>query len=146
VPAARALFISSEAEEQMYFSYNKELDILTINLHARPDRYWGTRSILPSVEADLTEDGVVQTIEVSSASLAYPAELLNSVADHKVWISLREAAESVGLSPDTLRVQVNNGRLRAEKKGPVWLTTLQWFEEYLASRRYNGKNIDEMGS
>ncbi|MBI4519269.1 MAG: helix-turn-helix domain-containing protein [Gemmatimonadetes bacterium] len=81
-------------------------------------------------------------MEILGASHRYDKEFLRRVSGTSVWLSLQEAAESVGLSPDTLRTQVNAGRLRAEKKGGVWLTTADWFRNYLASRKYNGKPVE----
>lgn len=125
----------------MYISYNQELDILEIELASKPARYRGTVEISPDVEIDVDANGTPLAIEIVNASRKYPREELAQFEQSNVWLSLREAAESVGLSPDTLRVQVNNGRLAAKKKGNTWLTTVRWLEDYLASRRYNGKSI-----
>ena len=38
-------------------------------------------------------------------------------------MTLNEAAASLCVSPDTLRQQVRNGKLRARKVGPVWVVT-----------------------
>jgi uncharacterized protein YuzE len=125
----------------MYISYNQELDVLEIELASKPARYSGTMQILPDVEIDIGADGAPLAIEISNASRKYPRAELAQFEQSSVWLSLREAAESIGFSPDTLRVQVNNGRLAAKKKGNTWLTTVQWLEDYLASRRYNAKAI-----
>lgn len=45
-------------------------------------------------------------------------------------MTLNEAAALLGLSPDTLRVQVNNGRLKAKKLGPIWTVTPSEVERY----------------
>jgi hypothetical protein len=55
-------------------------------------------------------------------------------------MTLNEAAATLGLSPDTLRVQVNKGQLKAKKVGPVWTVTPGEVERYrresLGKRRY----------
>lgn len=45
-------------------------------------------------------------------------------------MTLNEAAAILGLSPDTLRWQVRNGRLRAKKVGPIWTVTPREVERY----------------
>jgi len=35
-------------------------------------------------------------------------------------LTLNQAAEALGLSPDTLRSQIRYGSLKAKKVGPVW--------------------------
>lgn len=123
----------------MLMYYDRDSDTLDVLIAASRDRYWGTRELSEGVYLDLDERGNPLALEILGASRRYPAERLSAVAGDKVWMSLREAAESVGLSPETLRVQVNAGRLRASKKAGIWLTTPEWFQEYLASRRYNAK-------
>ncbi len=38
-------------------------------------------------------------------------------------MTLNEAAATLVVTPDTLRQQVKNGKLRAKKVGPVWTVT-----------------------
>ena len=38
-------------------------------------------------------------------------------------LTLAEAAARLNLSPETLRWQVRNGKLRARKIGPLWVVT-----------------------
>lgn len=45
-------------------------------------------------------------------------------------MSLREAAELLGLSPGTLNVQARRGRLRARKIGRDWRVTAAEVERY----------------
>lgn len=49
-------------------------------------------------------------------------------------MTLREAADILGLSPTTLRVQIRNGRLRATKRGRDWHVTAGEVERYRADR------------
>ncbi len=45
-------------------------------------------------------------------------------------MTLNEAARLLGLSPDTLRVQIRNGRLKATKRGRDWWVTKGEVERY----------------
>lgn len=49
-------------------------------------------------------------------------------------VSLAEAASKVGLSPNSLRRYVLQGKLRARKVGRNWVTTLTAVKEYMNSR------------
>jgi excisionase family DNA binding protein len=54
-------------------------------------------------------------------------------------ISLAEAAELSGFSPNYLRDIARNGRLRAKKVGRDWLTTVAAVEEYRRTRSHTLK-------
>jgi excisionase family DNA binding protein len=45
-------------------------------------------------------------------------------------VTLVEAAEALGLNPSTLRVQIRNGRLKAQKIGTAWFVTGAEIERY----------------
>ena len=60
----------------------------------------------------------------------------------ELFWSLAEAARDFGLSPSTLRNQAVKGRLGAVKIGRNWCTNREWMEEYLASRKKNGKALN----
>jgi excisionase family DNA binding protein len=45
-------------------------------------------------------------------------------------VTLAEAAQSLGVSPETLRWQVRNGKLKARKVGPIWTVTPKEVERY----------------
>lgn len=49
-------------------------------------------------------------------------------------ISLREAADKVGLSPNSLRRYVLQGKLQACKIGRNWVTTISAIEQYMSHR------------
>jgi len=49
-------------------------------------------------------------------------------------ITLQEAAEYAGLARDSIHGYIKRGRLKAKKKGWMWLTTQAAVDEYLASR------------
>lgn len=45
-------------------------------------------------------------------------------------MTLKQAAAVLGLSPDTLRWQIKNGRLKAHKFGPIWVVEPAEVERY----------------
>ena len=49
-------------------------------------------------------------------------------------ITLQEAAEYAGLTRDSIHGYIKRGRLKAKKKGWMWMTTHAAVDEYLASR------------
>ena len=50
-------------------------------------------------------------------------------------ISLQEAAEYAGLEKGSLHNYAKNGRLKAKKLGPIWVTTKAAIDEYLNTRQ-----------
>ena len=50
-------------------------------------------------------------------------------------MTLIEAAASLGVSPETLRSQIRNGKLRAEKRGRDWHVTPKEVERYRRESR-----------
>ncbi len=47
-------------------------------------------------------------------------------------LTLAEAAAALGLSPNTLRVQIHNGRLKGRLIGKTWTVTPREVERYRA--------------
>lgn len=45
-------------------------------------------------------------------------------------LTLADAAKLLNLSPDTLRWQIRNGKLRARKVGPIWTVSEREVERY----------------
>lgn len=45
-------------------------------------------------------------------------------------MTLKEAAAALGLSVDTLRWQIHNGKLNASKIGPLWVVERAEVERY----------------
>jgi excisionase family DNA binding protein len=50
-------------------------------------------------------------------------------------LTLTEAAEHLGISPETLRHQIKNGRLKAEKLGSFWVVAEDELERYRSASR-----------
>jgi hypothetical protein len=60
-------------------------------------------------------------------------------------ITLVEASQRYGLSPETLRLPARRGRLKARKRRRDWFTTAKDMEAYLASRSKTGRYRREVG-
>ena len=54
-------------------------------------------------------------------------------------LTLSQAADIAGLNPGTLRVQIHNGQLEAEKRGRDWLVTRKALNDYLKNVARAGK-------
>lgn len=59
-------------------------------------------------------------------------------------ISLQEAAELYGFTPEYLNQLVRRGRMDAQKVGRYWITTPQDVENYIASRQKIGAYRDDI--
>ena len=62
----------------------------------------------------------------------------NDLGDKDRLISLPEAGEQYGFSPDYLRNLAQRGRLKAQKIGTSWVTTPRDVETYIRSRKRRG--------
>lgn len=56
-------------------------------------------------------------------------------------LTLRQAAERLGVTPDTLRQQIARGVLKAEKLGRDWFVTQEEIERY--EREHRRERRDE---
>lgn len=45
-------------------------------------------------------------------------------------VTVTEAAQALGLSPRTLQEQINRGRIKATRHGPIWWITESEVERY----------------
>lgn len=118
--------------------YSREVDALAIVMRAggRSER---TVQVTPGLRIDFdARDRVVQ-IELLDASVHIPREALDQLPASSVKFTLAEAYAETGITPSTLRVQLNNGRIRGEKAGRDWLIDAASLEEYVASRSPRGR-------
>lgn len=51
--------------------------------------------------------------------------------DTSRWMLTKEAADYLGMHPDTLRTLFRRGDIRAEKPGKPWRTKREWLDAYL---------------
>jgi excisionase family DNA binding protein len=61
---------------------------------------------------------------------AQPSGSPEGIVALDMLLTLRQAAERLGISPATLRAQVRNGRLHAIKPGHDWLVEEEEIERY----------------
>jgi excisionase family DNA binding protein len=67
------------------------------------------------------------------------SHIVGMVRQSEQLLTLTEAGERFGLSPVTLRVLVNQGRLAATKRGRDWFVTASAVRAYLTSRKPAGR-------
>jgi uncharacterized protein YuzE len=119
-------------------TYDAKVDAFMLLLypHARSAR---TIEWAPDVFADLDTDGKVIGIEVLNASTHFDPKALEKLGSPEVRLSLAEASKESGLSTETLRSQLNKGRLPGEKRGRDWSVTRADLVSYLESRAPAGR-------
>ena len=69
---------------------------------------------------------------------------MNDTDDKTRLISLPEAAELYGFTPEYLNQLARRGRLQAQKVGDRWITTPQDVENYITSRQKRGAYRDDI--
>jgi excisionase family DNA binding protein len=118
--------------------YDRTVDALAIEF--APDaRSARTVRVAPGVNVDFDVWERLVCIEVLDASTRIPLSSLESLPSAADWLTLEEAAAESGLAPSTLRVQINNGRLAATKRGRDWLVDATALLNYLESRDTRGR-------
>jgi|GEM_PF-1383196 uncharacterized protein YuzE len=123
----------------MRITYDPEVDILMVRMHeAGNRRARGAELPFGDAYADLAADGTILAIEIQNASQKYPLELLlaNKVAHGP--LSLAEASERSGISPQALRKACEEGRMKGQKIGRNWTVTMDALLDYRDSRKHAG--------
>ncbi len=127
----------------MKLTYDPQADALMIILVERrtraAQRHLVTREIAPAMYLDLDARGNPVSIEILDASARIPRKQLNALPSPARILSLAHAAKESRLSPDTLRRQINNGRLKATKRGRDWAVSATDLLNYLESRDTRGR-------
>lgn len=126
------------ARARFEITYDAEADVLGIWLPGASDDA-RTRELAPGVHVDLTPDGRLTAVEVLDASARYAVQSLRRLESPGDWMTLVEAARESGLTPDTLRRQVLNGRLAARKRGRDWVVSHHALWTYLENRAPSGR-------
>ena len=120
----------------MRITLDKEADVLAIILaDAEVEE---TKTIAPGVEVDYDSSGRVLSIEFLNACKKYDLEGAG-IESPKRFCSLAEAASLVGLSPVTLRHQIERGVLAGTKLGRNWVIQLDDLYSYLNERSRKAK-------
>ena len=121
----------------MRITLDKEADVLAIILaDAEVEE---TKSIAPGVEVDYDSGGRVVAIEFLNACKKYDLDE-TEIEPPKRFCSLAEAASLVGLSPVTLRHQIERGVLVGTKLGRNWVIQLDDLYLYLNERSRKAKH------
>jgi len=122
----------------MHLTYDREADAVSIDLKPRAKRKT-TRKVSPGVFVHTDRRGTVIEIEILAASSRYSSKELKALDSPAEWLTLIEAANEAGLSPSTLRNQIKNGKLIADKKGHDWRVTRAALWSYLENRSPAGR-------
>lgn len=78
---------------------------------------------------------------MAAGTTAFGAEAIGRIATLSTPIAaspvltLAEAAARLGVTPDTLRQQIANGRLRGKKVGPIWVISEKELDRYRRESR-----------
>jgi excisionase family DNA binding protein len=127
------------APSRFEFVYDPEHDTLTVWLAAEGRT---ARAVTHGQDCILDFDsrGGLMSVEILNASRYYsPAELRSHPLPTEEELTLAEAAAESGLSVETLRGQIRNGRLPATKRGRDWLVTGRALVAYAESRSPRGR-------
>lgn len=119
-------------------TYDAGADVLGIWFPG-PSNQAQTRELAPGIHVDLTPDGRITSIEILDASKRYPRSSLRALDRPVDWMTLAEAARESGLTADTLRRQVLQGRLAAQKRGRDWMVPRHELWNYLETRAPSGR-------
>jgi len=121
----------------MKIEYDKGVDALSISFVDRPKSARMT-TVAEGINLDFDKKGMLVAIEILDASRFGSREKLRRLDEPSCEMTLAEAAKESGLQPDTLRSQINKGRLKARKEGRAWIVELADLYTYLESREARG--------
>lgn len=124
----------------MKFTYDPEVDILMIYLDdVKPRRARGAELPFGGAYVDLADDGTILAIEIQDASRKYPPKVLEQYPpNYEKPMALADAARVASTTPEALKKAIQRGRLRGQKLGRDWVTTIAALTEYLNSRMHEG--------
>jgi len=111
-------------------TYDREADALLVRFGATKGM---ARTIVaqPGVHLDFDTQGRLVSLEVLGASTKITPAALAGLEDGTEWLLLSDAAALAQLSPVTLRVQINKGRITGEKRGRDWFIARHVLDTYL---------------
>lgn len=121
----------------MKITYDPGVDALAIHFVANP-KSARTEEVSEGINLDFNAKGKLVAIEILDASRFAPAATLGKLDSAREDLSLADAAEESGLSPDTLRSLIHKKRLPAAKEGRDWKVSRADLYNYLESRDARG--------
>src|SRR5438445_64986 len=77
--------------------------------------------------------------ELVRMDLTMPPARKRKLRLDEMFMTLKHAAELLGVQPSTMRRMAARGTLQTRRFGKEWLTTPAWLEEYRAKRRGPGR-------
>lgn len=120
----------------MKITYDRDVDLLAFLLS--DDYVEVTKNIAPGVEVDYDSNGRVVAIEFLNASEDYDLRGVE-LQSPDPWFSLAAAGAMFGLSPTTLRHQIERGALHGVKAGRNWLVHRDDLHDYVEKRSRKAK-------
>lgn len=122
----------------MRITYSEKADALAIELVDEPKSV-RTQALNERTNLDFDADGRLVLIEVIGASEIYPRASLAQLAVTRNEMPLAQAAKESGLAHNTLRLLVNQGKLKATKRGTDWFVEYADVLNYMERRQARGR-------
>jgi len=122
----------------MRMTYDPGVDALLVKFDSTT-RVARDRAISPYVSLEFDARDRLLGIEILEASAFYPAAELRALESPVEWLTLAEAGREAGLSPETLKKQLQAGRLEGQKRGRDWLVAGHALWNYLEERDARGR-------
>ena len=120
----------------MKITYDRDVDVLAILL--ADEEVETTKNIAPGVEADYDSQGRILAIEFLNAGKKYDLDGVELQSPDPFY-SLAAAGALFGLSPTTLRHQIERDVLHGVKVGRNWLVHRDDLEDYMRNRSRKAK-------
>ena len=128
----------SRSEPAVRLAYDPAVDALSLELVPDAEAARSVR-VADGLTLDFDREGRLIAVELLDASWHAPRAALERLPSAGRLLTLAEAAVESGLSPGTLRVQLNKGRLAGEKRGRDWVVSESALLTYLDSRDARGR-------
>lgn len=96
---------------------------------------------MQNITAETKNSDIVRNHDAFGLTLDEAIALVSERHVRRYWVTLIEAAQSLGIQPATLRNQIRLGKLKADKRGTRdWHVTPREVERY---RRVSRRNVDK---
>lgn len=118
--------------------YAPDVDVMSVEMNESATSA-RTVEVAPGLNVDYDAQGRIIAIELLDASFHVDRAELERAATPSTKLSLAEAEAESGIRATTLRVQLNAGRLKGEKRGRDWVIELHDLYNYMESRSPRGR-------